>query len=158
MALAIILSNAFDGNTSTKYLNFGNCGFEDAGLRTGLYFTLKRNQSIVTGLRFYTANDCPNRDPLMVTLEGSNQTGELLHLGSSWNLIYSGLATDPGRESRGIKQSFSNSTPYASYRLKSVTTKIRSNILNFSYTATVSNLSIISKINIINYSRTTGTR
>jgi hypothetical protein len=113
-------SNVFNDNTSTKYLNFGNCGSNDAGLRTGLYFTLKRGPSIVTGLRFYTANDCPDRDPLLVTLEGSNQPGELLHLGSSWNLIYngpSGLTTDPGRESRGVKQSFSNSTPYASYRL-----------------------------------------
>jgi hypothetical protein len=113
-------SNAFDDDTSTKYLNFGNCGNDDAGLRTGLYFTLKRGPSIVTGLRFYTANDCPDRDPLLVTLEGSNQPSELLNLGSSWNLIYdgpSGLTTDPGRESRGVKQSFSNSTPYASYRL-----------------------------------------
>ncbi|CAF1105332.1 unnamed protein product [Rotaria sordida] len=113
-------SNVFDDYVSTKYLNFGNCGSHDAGLRTGLYFILKRGPSIVTGLRFYTANDCPDRDPLTVTLEGSNEPGELLHLGSSWNLIYkgpSGLENDPDRQSRGVKQSFSNSTPYASYRL-----------------------------------------
>lgn len=113
-------SNVFDNDASTKYLNFGSCGYYDAGLRTGLYFTLKRGLSLVTGLRFYTANDCSDRDPLTVTLEGSNQPAELLPLGSSWSLIYegpSGLETDPGRMRRGVKQSFPNSIPYASYRL-----------------------------------------
>ncbi|CAF5019323.1 unnamed protein product, partial [Rotaria sp. Silwood1] len=112
-------SNAFDSNVTTKYLNFGTDEVE-WGLNTGLYLTLQRGTSIAMGLRFSTANDFPNRDPLFVTLEGSNQSNASLNLGSSWTLIYSGssgLATDPGRYSWGEIQWFSNSIPYASYRL-----------------------------------------
>ena len=72
-------------------------------------------------LQFCTENDLPLRDPLTVTLEGSNQNGSTLLLGSSWTLIYNGttgLDVDPGRGSLGVRQTFfSNVIAYSSYRI-----------------------------------------
>ena len=72
-------------------------------------------------LQFCTGNDYPLRDPLTMTLEGSNQNGSTLFLGSSWSLFYNGttgLAVDPGRWSRGVTQTFSSNTiAYSSYRI-----------------------------------------
>ncbi|CAF0976075.1 unnamed protein product [Adineta steineri] len=116
-------ANACDGDTSTKYLHFGWCqsGQWEAhcGLDTGFYLELRRGASLVTGLQICTANDFPERDPLTVSLEGSNQSGSSLTLGSSWTLIYngpSGLEKDPGRLTCGIMQLTSNSIQYKSYR------------------------------------------
>ncbi|CAF1034057.1 unnamed protein product [Adineta steineri] len=116
-------ANACDGATSTKYLNFGRCPeyIDDitCGLDTGFYLELKRGASLVTGLQICTANDFPERDPLTVSMEGSNQSGASLNLGSSWTLIYngpSGLQTNPGRLTCGIMQLMNNSIQYKSYR------------------------------------------
>ncbi|CAF4200147.1 unnamed protein product [Adineta steineri] len=116
-------ANACDGDTSTKYLHFGWCQSDQwevyCGLDTGFYLELKRGASLVTGLQICTANDRESRDPLTVSLEGSNQSGSSLTLGSSWNLIYngpSGLETDPGRLTCGIMQLINNSIQYKSYR------------------------------------------
>jgi hypothetical protein len=65
----------------------------------------------------------PNRDPITITLEGSNATGGVaLTLGSSWPLIYNGSTginstSAPGRATYVTQQNFSNTIPYASYRL-----------------------------------------
>ena len=116
--------NMLDSNSSTKYLNFGSCSLTatpslDCGLNTGVYFTLSRGASVLRSLRFRTANDAPERDPLMVTVEGSNQTSALTQ-GSSWTLIYNGstgLYTNPGRFQLGITQYINNFISYESYRL-----------------------------------------
>ncbi|CAF1391110.1 unnamed protein product [Adineta steineri] len=69
---------AIDNLTSTKYLNFGSTGGFNIeapapGVDTGFYVTPTiSNNSIATALLFATANDSPNRDPITVTLEGSN--------------------------------------------------------------------------------------
>ncbi|CAF1486566.1 unnamed protein product [Rotaria sp. Silwood1] len=121
-------AQAFDGNVNTKYTSFGRCKLSNCrsgsasnncGLNTGLYLTLQRGATLVVGLQLSTGNDYPQRDPLMITLEGSNQSGINLTLGSSWTLIYSGtsgLATDPGRKKPGSIVFFSNSLQYTSYR------------------------------------------
>lgn len=63
----------------------------------------------------------PERDPLTITIEGSNQSISALMLGSSWTLIYNGstgLNPDPGRNNSGIIQNMSNNTSwYTSYRI-----------------------------------------
>ncbi|CAF0967583.1 unnamed protein product [Adineta steineri] len=115
--------NACDGNHLTKYLNFGMC-FEDShgvqcGLDTGFFLELKRGASLVTGLQICTAEDFATRDPLMISLEGSNEPYPTLILGPSWTLIYngpSGLQKDPGRLTCGIVQLINNSAQYKSYR------------------------------------------
>ncbi|CAF1063598.1 unnamed protein product [Adineta steineri] len=108
-------AQACDGDIYTKYLNYGECentrdGIE-CGSNTGFYLELKRGASLVTGLQICTANDFPERDPLTMSLEGSNQSESKLTLGSSWALIYngdSGLKTNPGRHTCGIVQQFNN--------------------------------------------------
>ncbi|CAF4740999.1 unnamed protein product [Rotaria socialis] len=119
---------AFDGNANTKYTSFGPCKLdnckgnlfpENCGLNTGLYLALQQGATFIVGLQLSTGNDFPRRDPIMVTLEGSNQSGTNLTLGSSWTLIYSGrsgLATDPGRKMSGPIVFFPNSLQYTSYR------------------------------------------
>ncbi|CAF1193181.1 unnamed protein product [Adineta steineri] len=116
-------ANACDGDTSTKYLHFGACseGGNDmtCGLDTGFYLELKRGAAVVTGLQICTADDFPERDPLTISLEGSNQSGAALTLGSSWALIYngdSGLETDTDRFTCGNVQQINNSIQYKSYR------------------------------------------
>ncbi|CAF1558763.1 unnamed protein product [Adineta steineri] len=116
-------ANACDGDTSTKYLSYGRCSDDkhavECGSDTGFYLELKRGASLVTGLQICTANDRPERDPLTMSLEGSNQSGSNLTLGSSWTLIYngpSGLQTNPGRLTCRIMQLTNNSIQYKSYR------------------------------------------
>lgn len=112
-----------DNTLSTKYLNFGSCGSFilniTCGVNTGLYLKLQRGSSLVTGLQLCTAGDWADRDPMAVSLEGSNLPGTALPLGSSWALLYngmSGLQTDPGRNTCGRLQSLNNTTYYTSYR------------------------------------------
>lgn len=69
---------AIDNSTSTKYINLGSNGA--AGVRmpypdvdTSFYVTPSiSNTSIAVALRFATGNDNPDRDPITVTLEGTN--------------------------------------------------------------------------------------
>ena len=129
-----------DNNLLTKSLNFGTCAEGgvlslDCGLRTGFYVTTIRNDSLAIGLRLCTANDMPNRDPLNVTLEGSNQNGTNLILGASWTLIYSGLsglAVDPGRNTCGDKVFFPNNNTFTSYRLLITVKRGRENSIQLS--------------------------
>ena len=117
---------AIDNNVNTKYLNFGSTGWfgvtaSAPGVGTGFYVTPTiRNASIAIALRFATADDEPDRDPLTVTLEGTNFTS--LDLASSWSLIYNGSTgidptADPGRRIFVPQQNFSNTIVYRSYRL-----------------------------------------
>lgn len=118
-------SMTLDRNFNTKYTSDGSCNYFmsnlSCGINTGVYFTPIRGPSLLRSLRFYTANDYPARDPVTVTVEGSNQTSSpALTSGSSWTLIYngsSGLNVDPGRQAYGITEYFSNSDWYRSYRL-----------------------------------------
>lgn len=112
--------------TSTKYLNLGGNGdafvvATASGVGTGFYVTPTiSDSSIATSLLFATGNDAPNRDPITVTLEGSNL--DTLDDGSNWTLIYNGPTgisptTDPGRQTYVAQQNFSNTIAYKSYRL-----------------------------------------
>ena len=126
---AEIPDKAIDGSLGTKYLNFGFQGYNGAvllnpGVGTGFYVTPTiSNTSVATSLLFATANDHPDRDPLTITLEGTNATSSgALNLGSSWTLIYSGPTgidpvTTPARSMYVPQQNFSNTIPYCSYRL-----------------------------------------
>jgi hypothetical protein len=120
---------AIDGSLASKYLNFGFQGTTGAvlnnpGAGTGFYVTPSiSTASLAIGLLFATANDWPNRDPITVTLEGTNATSiAALNLGSSWTFIYSGPTgidplNAPPRSTYVPQQKFSNTIPYSSYRL-----------------------------------------
>lgn len=115
---------ACDSNTTSKYTSFGSCPSNSmlitCGSNTGFYRTSGKGPSLITGVQVCTENNNPPRDPILITLEGSNQPDPVLHLGSSWTLIYngsSGLAIDPGRRTCGTIQTFpNNSVSYTSYR------------------------------------------
>jgi hypothetical protein len=123
--------SAVDSDTSTKYLNFGDyngsntvCINYQCGRRTGYFITPSISKTTVAcALLFATGNDNPDRDPIIVTLEGSNATSDaLLHLGSSWTLIYNGLTgisptVNDARSTYMIQQNFSNTQIFASCRL-----------------------------------------
>jgi hypothetical protein len=120
---------AIDSNTLTKYLNFGGtdcsgCTVYQPGIGTGYFVTPSiSNATVARALFFATANDSPNRDPITVTLEGSNATTDAqLHQGSSWTLIYNGSTgisstVSIGRVTYAAQQTFLNLKVFASYRL-----------------------------------------
>jgi hypothetical protein len=103
---------------------FGACTSSSSlvtcGLNTGFYRTPDRESSLVIGLQVCTRPGLTTRDPLTITLEGTNQPVSALTISSSWTLIYSGasgLASDPGRQACGTPLLFpSNSVWYSSYR------------------------------------------
>jgi len=132
-------ANACDGSISTKYVNFGPCTILDnapqCGLNTGFYLELQRGASLVTGLQICTADDHLDRDPILVTLEGSNHSETALTGGSSCTLIYSGnsgLQADPGRFTCGIGQLFNNTIQYQSYRFLALSKRNFSDSIQYS--------------------------
>ena len=119
--VAEAVGNIIDGTTQ-KYLNFGNgTGFPPFVGPVGVVVTPSLGSSTVTGLRFYTANDSPERDPADFLLEGSLD-------GSTFIPIASGALTLPDdRNNTGQaldpinlfnqEVGFVNATPYLAYRL-----------------------------------------
>jgi CSLREA domain-containing protein len=107
-------ANAIDNDGNTKYLNKGRIG-------TGLIVTTQSaGQRVITGLRLTTAGDTPARDPVTITLEGTNAPNATTSLNSTWTLLYdgpTGLTTDPGRNRLGASVTIPNTTAYLSYRL-----------------------------------------
>ena len=128
-----------DQDRSTKYLSFGNCdGYQptiDCGVDTGFYVTPQRGPTLLVAIQFTTASDEPGRDPLGVTIEGSNTTSALMR-GTSWSLIYSGstgLGKDPGRGTDGPIQCISNNVIwYTSYRVLVTSKRGASNSVQYS--------------------------
>lgn len=119
---AEMVANAID-NTTAKYLNFGTDTNETAPFvgPVGLIVTPVAGSTVVTGLRVYTANDAPERDPSGYVLEGSND-------GTNFTAISSGaLALPTARNASGSdldplaqnlqEVQFTNTAGYTSYRL-----------------------------------------
>jgi len=105
-------TNVIDDISSSKYLNFAETGVG--------FITTPSTATVITGVHFDTANDSPERDPLTISIEGTNSPNATTTLNSSWTTIYngaSGLSTDPGRESAGSVIAFSNTNSYTSYRV-----------------------------------------
>lgn len=110
-------SAATDGVTSTgtpanKYLNFAqtNVGF----------IVTPSALTFLTGFQFYTGNDSPERDPVVIVIEGTNSPNATTTLNSTWVQVFSGgtgLATNPGRDAFGTQVNFANAAAYASYRV-----------------------------------------
>ncbi|CAF1088951.1 unnamed protein product [Adineta ricciae] len=116
-------AKACDNDLTTKYVSFGPCYlYKDGdmcGLNTGFYLELQHGPTIVNALRICTANDSAERDPTVVSLEGSHISGIPLIRGTSWTPLYkgaSGLEKDPGRSKCGPIQHFDNAIKYKSYR------------------------------------------
>jgi hypothetical protein len=119
----------FDGDITSSYTAYGYCNLStyalSCGRNTGFYVTLKYDSILLRAFRIGSGHLRAIRDPLTITLEGSNQNGTLLTLGSSWTLIYNGstgLDIDPGRSMLGQTQMIPNNIAwYSSYRLLVIT-------------------------------------
>ena len=111
------VAHAIDNDLGTKF----GANLTTVGGPIGLVVTPAVGPTVVTAMRFYTANDAPERDPSDYKLEGS------INGGSSYTLIASNSMTLPAaRNSAGpldplvanVKEvHFSNSTGYSTYRL-----------------------------------------
>lgn len=98
------------------------------GQNTGVYVTAHNGSFVLEAFRIASGHLNNVRDPLTITIEGSNQNDTTLTLRSSWTLIYngtSGLSINPGRLSLDIKQMITNNTlPFSSYRFLVVEKRI----------------------------------
>ncbi len=115
-----VVSHAID-NVTQKYLNFLDLG-------SGFSVTPSVGDTIVTGLRLFTANDAVERDPASYKLEGSNN-------GMDFSLISEGALALPAERNLGgliaidpltqFNQElfFANTTAYSSYRVTFPTLK-----------------------------------
>ncbi|MEM7315302.1 MAG: PEP-CTERM sorting domain-containing protein [Planctomycetota bacterium] len=109
--------NALDDDSSTKYLNFGE-------VNSGIIFTTAFNgPGVIQSMRFTTANDAVERDPTTWELYGTNDPITSVDHGQgldeNWSLISMGTADLPDdRFTLGPVYSFTNSTEYASYRIR----------------------------------------
>lgn len=107
-------------NVGQKHLNFLDLG-------SGFIVTPSAGETIVTGLRLFTANDAVPRDPASYVLEGQSGDGEFtvisqgdLNLPDERN---PGGDTPLDLSSAHQEISFENSTAYTSYRLTFPTVK-----------------------------------
>jgi hypothetical protein len=123
------VAHAIDGLTS-KYLNFGN-GATPLTVPVGFTVTPSIGRTFLKIIRFYTANDSPERDPANYIVEGS------IDGGSSWTLIASnslalpdarnnaGLSLDPlNQPMRQVR--LDNQNSYSAYRV--YFTRIKGNV------------------------------
>ena len=76
------VANAIDGQP-TKYLNFDGSNSDPSGF----VVTPSIGKTVVTGIHMQSANDAPDRDPRVVTLEGSNDDEITAYDSGNWQLI-----------------------------------------------------------------------
>ncbi|HYE33016.1 MAG TPA: LamG-like jellyroll fold domain-containing protein [Methylomirabilota bacterium] len=107
------VANAIDGKT-TKYLNFDSrtANFKPSGFVVSPSAGLTR----VTGMTIQAANDAPERDPKIVTLEGSNDAAITNYASGTWEAITT-ITTAPFATRFSTQTfSFENKKPYKHYR------------------------------------------
>ncbi len=115
------LADAIDGSLDSKYSNRAQDVGKDNPHGDNTGFVISPSGTFpVTKIQFATANDVPDRDPVRVTVEGSNAPDALEAQGNGFILLYegpTGLGNDPGRKQWGPVIRFSNDTPYKTYRV-----------------------------------------
>jgi len=79
------VANAID-NKTTKYLNFdsGRDGASNRFSPSGFIVSPSIGRTLVSGMTIQSANDGPERDPRLVTLEGSNDATVSAWAGGNW--------------------------------------------------------------------------
>lgn len=113
------VANAIDGKP-TKYLNFDT---RTGGSASGFVVTPALGSTVVTGITMQSANDAPERDPKIITIEGSNDDDPTWSSGN-WELIYrnDNIPTWPARfEFQTFL--FDNYKPFKHYRWTVVETQ-----------------------------------
>lgn len=107
--------NALDGDSGTKYLNFGGPG-------SGFIVSPGLGSSLVQSFVLTTANDAPGRDPAKWELYGTNDAiasaDNSTGLAESWTLIDAGeVALPDDRFTVGPVVAVTNMSLYTSYRM-----------------------------------------
>ncbi len=97
------VENAIDNNTATKYLNFDK-------LNAGLTVAPSAGETVVTGLRFTSANDAPERDPTSFLLAGSQDGLVFSEIARGMIPVFTGRFTT-------VEAVFTNRVAYRHYRL-----------------------------------------
>ncbi len=107
-------ANAIDGKP-TKYLNFDT---RTGGKPSGFIVTPSVGVTRVTGISFQSANDAPERDPKIVTIEGSNDDTVTGWAAGNWEQI-TRIDNFPAFAARFQTQelSFENFKAYKHYRI-----------------------------------------
>ena len=77
-------SKAIDGRVATKYLNFDT---RKGGKPSGFAVTPSIGPTLINGITLQSANDSPERDPKVITLEGSNDETIGDFSSGNWELI-----------------------------------------------------------------------
>lgn len=132
--------NVFDGRKNTVYTNHGACNVSwlsiECGENTGLYLKLNNEPRALVAFYLCTNSYGFARDPLQITIEGSQAPENVLDSGSQWTLIYngsSGLLSNPGRAGQGALMRLANiSVAYSSFRLLTVSKKGNESSVSFS--------------------------
>ena len=128
-------TNLFDGSLTSRFSSSGNStGGSNyyAGLNTGFYVTLAQCNPVLIGFRFAYSYQYPERDPLTVTIEGTDCSD--VELCTSWMLLYNGsTGLDTGSEvaNYGDYQAITNSDIYKSYRFLVTSKRNRSNYVTY---------------------------
>jgi hypothetical protein len=119
-----------DGDTGTSWIQVGTYGWTggytdiDSNFvpvpvaNAGIYFTLASGAAMQT-IQLSSADQW-SRNPLTMTIEGSNAVGGDLLAGANWTLLYSGTAgmdALTGQYENGNPVAFTNATDYTSYRV-----------------------------------------
>jgi len=120
---AEVVQEAIDGTTQ-KYLNFGgNYVSQDPPFvgPVGLVVTPSQGSTVVTGLRLFTANDSPERDPADFVLEGSTNGGATYAAIAAGTVSMPDDRNAPGLALNPITQfnrelNFPNQSAYTTYR------------------------------------------
>ncbi len=112
--------NILDGDSGTKYLNFGGGDWDSR--YTGFIVTPDSGSSIIQSFMLTTANDAIERDPASWILSGTTEsivsTNNSNGTAENWTFIDSGTVALPWtREANGPIIPVSNSTAYTSYRM-----------------------------------------
>ncbi len=109
-----VVGNLIDGDLYTKHFNSAS------PVGAGFVVTPRSGRAVIRAFRIATANDLESRDPLALTIEGSNAPDAAAAGASGFHLLYEGpcgLERDPGRNAWGEQVSFPNGTAYKSYRI-----------------------------------------
>ncbi len=112
---------AFDDNSTSKYFNKGQDtdGFNPAGVNTGLLIELNTAMAF-NAIQFQTAPDRPERDPILISIEGSNDANAASQKDAKWMSLYSGasgLDERLERREKGLIARFKNAAAYKYYRI-----------------------------------------
>ncbi|CAF3966201.1 unnamed protein product [Rotaria sp. Silwood2] len=130
-------TNLFDNKTTSKYTSRGNSSSGSnaiAGLNTGFHVTIARCQPTLSQFRFATGDTGAERDPIMITVEGTNCL-TLINC-TSWTLLYndtSGLENVLDRSTYGSYKSIPSPQSFASYRFLVTSKRNATNSIFVSY-------------------------